>query len=103
MVFYYRLPPGATITFAQTSNEYDSVHVLLHGGTSVSCNEILSYQEGTEITCVDDGDLDAVTYTNNLPIEQDVYYVQSGYSNAAGQFVLEWNITTSSLGTCTTH
>jgi hypothetical protein len=84
MVFTYLVPPGATIQFAQSYNDYDSVHELRYGGACPGSNYV---------TCVDDPDLTAVSWTNTGSSAQPVYYVQSGFSTDEGSFTLTWEVT----------
>ena len=83
-VFTYLVPPGATIWFNQTSNNYDSVHELRYGGACPGSNYV---------RCVDDPDLTAVSWTNTASSAQPVYYVQSGYYTSEGSFTLTWEVT----------
>jgi hypothetical protein len=83
MVFTYSVPPGATIRFNQTSNDYDSVHELRYGSVCPGSNYV---------TCVDDPDLTPVSWTNTGSSAQPVYYVQSGYYTNEGSFTLTWEI-----------
>ena len=82
-VFTYLVPPGATIWFNQTSNNYDSVHELRYGGACPGSNYV---------RCVDDPDLTAVSWTNTASSAQPAYYVQSGYHTNEGSFTLAWAI-----------
>jgi len=84
IVFSYLVPPGATIWFNQTSNDYDSVHELRYGGACPGSNYV---------RCVDDPDLTAVSWTNTASSAQPVYYVQSGYYTSEGSFTLTWEVT----------
>jgi hypothetical protein len=81
IILTYPVPPGATIWFNQTSNDYDSVHELRHGGACPGSNYV---------QCVDDPDLTAVSWTNTASSTQPVYYVQSGYYTSEGSFTLSW-------------
>jgi ankyrin repeat protein len=81
LIFTLDVPPGATIWFKQTSNEYDSMHELRYGG---DCPGHVLVQ------CVDDPDTTPVHWTNTLTSAQPVYYVQSGFATAEGTFTLEW-------------
>jgi hypothetical protein len=83
IVYTYSVPPGATVWFNQTSNDYDSVHELRYGGVCPGSNYV---------TCVDDPDLTAVSWTNTDSSAQPVYYVQSGYDTGEGSFTLTWEI-----------
>jgi hypothetical protein len=92
IIFTIAVPPGATVTFAQSSNNYDSVHELRYGGTCPGSNYV---------QCVDDPDLTAVSWTNNASSAQPVYYVQSGYYTFEGSFTLTWEVTEQgAFGSC---
>ena len=84
MIFTLSVPPGATIWFEQSSNNYDSVHELRYGGECPGSNYV---------SCVDDPDLTAVSWTNTASSAQPVYYVQSGYYTSEGSFTLTWEVT----------
>jgi hypothetical protein len=81
IIFTLSVPPGATIWFEQSSNDYDSVHELRYGGACPGSNYV---------ECVDDPDLTAVSWTNTASSAQPVYYVQSGYYTSEGNFTLTW-------------
>jgi hypothetical protein len=82
-VYTYLVPPGATIRINQTSNDYDSLHELRYGGVCPG---------STSVTCVDDPDLTAVSWTNTGSSAQPVFYVQSGFGGDEGSFTLSWAI-----------
>lgn len=69
----------------QIDNNYDSVHELRYGGACPG--EVL-------VRCIDDPDIRSpVSWTNNMGDEQQVFYVQSGFSDDQGDFTISWNFT----------
>ena len=83
LIFTYWLQPGYNITLQQTSNDYDSYHILRYGG---SC------PGNTTVESVDDPDYTPVSWSNTLGTPQQVYYTQSGYANQSGGFTLSWSV-----------
>ncbi|MCT8340119.1 proprotein convertase P-domain-containing protein [Flavobacteriaceae bacterium TK19130] len=82
-VYTVTVPDGFILTIGQTVNSYDSVVRVGYGG---SC------PGDTLIECFDDPDLTTVEWTNDTGIEQEVYYVQSGFSTSNGAYTLEWSV-----------
>jgi hypothetical protein len=80
--FSYVLAPGYRIVITQTSNHFDSMHTLRHGG---------QYPGEVSVDCVDDPDESQMEFTNEELSDVKVYFiVSSSSSGEAGAFTLEW-------------
>ncbi|MFP9112730.1 GEVED domain-containing protein, partial [Flavobacterium sp. RHBU_3] len=77
------VPQGYTVNITQTSNDFDSVVSVFYG----SC------ASQTSITCFDDPDDIAVSWTNTTGSTQTVYWVEDGYNGGSGSFTLVWSLT----------
>ena len=82
-IFYLDLQPGKALSIAQTTNQFDSYHQLAYGG---SC------PGNTSIACVDDSDLQTLTWANNFDAVERVYFMIDAYSGDYGYFTIEWGI-----------
>ncbi|WP_203295891.1 proprotein convertase P-domain-containing protein [Luteirhabdus pelagi] len=84
LVYSVTVPDGFTLTIGQTANDYDSVSRIAYGGNCPG---------DSLIACYDFGELDEYEWTNDTGVEQEVYYIQSGYySTSDGDFTLEWSV-----------
>lgn len=86
-IFYIDVPVGSTFELTQTSNDYDSRQTLRYGGACPGT---------TQIECVDDPEFDTYSWQNCTGSAQRVYYIQSGYSAADGNYTFEWSLTAGS-------
>jgi hypothetical protein len=82
-VFYINVPNGATITFQETSNDYDEYEYIGYGSDCTN---------PTQIQCWDNDVLAATTWQNTTGTSQIVWYVQDAYSGS-GNFTLSWTLT----------
>ena len=89
-VWTFTVPAGTTITVQQTSNTYDSYHMLRYGAACGSTTFIL---------CVDDPDTQVNTWTNTTGADQTVWWWIGGFSNACGDGTFTWSITGLCSGT----
>lgn len=83
VVYSILVPNTFMITIEQTSNSYDSKHRLAYGATCPG--DVL-------ITCTDDPDTQQEIWLNNTGSDQTVYWIQSAYSTASGDFTLAWSV-----------
>ncbi len=82
--FSYVLAPGHGITIGQTSNSFDSMHTLRHGG---------QYPGEVSIGCIEDPEDESqkMDFSNEGVEDVTVYFiVDAGRSGEAGAFTLEW-------------
>jgi hypothetical protein len=77
------LTPNEQITIGQTSNDFDSLHSLRHGG---------AYPGDFEVACVDDPDEGMLLHVNDGDEDLPVYFIVDGYNGGSGNFVLAWEI-----------
>ena len=84
VIYSIQVPAGATLSIGQTSNSYDSKHSLRYGDTCPGDQLIV---------CRDDPDTQTETWVNNTGADQTVYWIQSGYSTASGDYTLSWTMT----------
>ena len=83
--FFYKLPPGYTISIAQIDNNFDSKHELRVGD---SC------PGNRSLACEDDPDHTTLTYSNEKGREAvTVTFIIDSYDGKTGDFTLSWNIT----------
>ena len=78
------MQPNETLTIAQTSNLFDSIHQLAYGGPCPGT---------TQIDCRDDPDTQDFSWTNKLKTPERVYFmIDNRYSTGHGDFTIEWAI-----------
>ena len=82
-IFYLDMKPGDTLTIAQISNQFDSVHQLAYGGSCPGTNSI---------DCTDDPDTQSSSWTNYFDAVERVYFMIDAYSTGYGDFTIVWNI-----------
>ncbi len=84
--FSYVLAPGHGIAIGQTSNSFDSMHTLRHGG---------QYPGEVSVDCVDAPDESPMAFGNDGVEDVTVYFIVDGSSSGeAGAFTLEWRFYT---------
>ena len=82
-IFYLDVPNNYTITFQETTNDYDEYEYIGYGSTCTST---------TQIQCWDNDALASTTWTNTTGSTQRVWYVQDAYSGS-GNFTISWVLT----------
>jgi hypothetical protein len=83
IVYSILVPDGQELTIGQTSNAYNSKHRVAYGATCPG--DVL-------IACVDDPDVGDVIWLNDTGSDQTVYWIQSAFSTASGEFTLAWSV-----------
>jgi surface protein len=84
--FSYALAPGHGITIWKTSNSFDSMHTLRHGG---------QHPGEVSIACIEDpkDESQKMDFTNEGVDDEIVYFiVVASRSGEAGAFTLEWRL-----------
>ena len=82
-IFYLDMQPGETLSIGQTYNNFDSRHQLAYGG---SC------PGNTNIICMDEPDIDRVSWTNEFQTIERVYFMIDAHSTGSGSFTIGWTI-----------
>ena len=84
MIFTYELPAGYAIDFYQSHNNYDSRHETRVGGACPG---------DAAVDCTDDPDTRPHFYHNGGAEAVPVYFIMDAWTNGAGEFALNWNVT----------
>ena len=82
LVFSIDVPAGSQITFQPPASSYDSVYEVRSGGSCPGENNVAC---GTSYTT------GSLSWMNTQSTMQTVYYIQSGYAGASGDFTLDWS------------
>jgi len=90
VMFTVILEPGQSIFFRQIGSNYDSRHLLRYGDVKQTIQA--SCPGDFLVKCNDDPDNEQFTWQNTVGRPQRIFFIQTGFEESLGDFVLEWNI-----------